>query len=127
MGLDVAADEQEDILARLGNERLGGEYVVPTWRARDLTREVDLIEEVARFKLADVPFTLPLRQEMTGRLTRLQRVRRRVEDILAALGYSEVYTPSLVEQDRDENALVLLEPITVELAVLRTELLPSLI
>ena len=127
MGLDVAADEQEDILARLGNERLGGEYVVPTWRARDLTREVDLIEEVARFKLADVPFTLPLRQEMTGRLTRLQRVRRRVEDILAALGYSEVYTPSLVEQDRDDNALVLLEPITVELAVLRTELLPSLI
>ena len=72
-----------------------------------------------------MPFTLPVRREMVGRLTRLQRLRRRVER--AALGYSEVYTPSLVESDRDGNALRLQEPITVELAVLRTELLPSLV
>lgn len=127
MGLEVTAKEQEDILTRLGNEPRDGEYVVPTWRARDLLREVDLIEEVARFHLADVPFTLPVRREMSGRLTRPQRVRRRVEDTLAALGFSEVYTPSLVEQDRDPDALRLQEPITVELALLRTELLPSLV
>jgi len=127
MGLEVTAEEQEDILTRLGSERRDGEYVVPTWRARDLIREVDLIEEVARFHLADVPFTLPVRREMSGRLTRAQRVRRRVEDTLAALGYSEVYTPSLVEQDHDSRALRLQEPITVELALLRTELLPSLV
>ena len=127
LGLEVAAEEQEDILTRLGNERRDGEYVVPTWRARDLVREVDLIEEVARFHLADVPFTLPVRREMYGRLDRAQRVRRRVEDTLASLGFSEVYTPSLVEQDRDERALRLQEPITVELALLRTELLPSLV
>ena len=54
-------------------------------------------------------------------------MRRRVEDTLAALGFSEVYTPSLVERDRDASALRLQEPITVELAVLRTELLPSLV
>ena len=95
-GLEIPADEQDDILTRLGNERRDGEYVVPTWRARDLVSEVDLIEEVARFHLADVPFTLPVRREMSGRLTRAQRVRRRVEDTLAALGFSEVYTPSLV-------------------------------
>ncbi|CAN5650847.1 phenylalanine--tRNA ligase subunit beta [soil metagenome] len=127
IGLDVAPDEQADILTRLGNEPRGDEYRVPTWRARDLTREVDLVEEVARFHLDEVPFTLPVRREMSGRLSRAQRVRRRVEDTLVALGYSEVYTPSLVEQDRDENALRLREPITVELAVLRTELLPSLV
>ncbi|MDQ3086584.1 MAG: phenylalanine--tRNA ligase subunit beta, partial [Actinomycetota bacterium] len=126
-GLEIPADEQDDILTRLGNERRDGEYVVPTWRARDLVREVDLIEEVARFHLADVPFTLPVRREMYGRLDRAQRVRRRVEDTLASLGFSEVYTPSLVEQDRDERALRLQEPITVELALLRTELLPSLV
>ncbi len=126
-GLEIPAEEQDDILTRLGNERRGGEYVVPTWRARDLVREVDLIEEVARFHLAEVPFTLPVRREMSGRLDRAQRVRRRVEDTLAALGYSEVYTPSLVEQDRDAGALRLQEPITVELALLRTELLPSLV
>ncbi len=105
IGLEVASEEQSDILARLGNERRDGEYVVPTWRARDLTREVDLIEEVARFRLADVPFTLPVRREMVGRLTRTQRLRRRVEDTLAALGFSEVYTASLVGDDADPEAL----------------------
>ena len=39
------------------------------WRARDVTREVDVIEEVARFRLDDVPFTLPARREMYGMLT----------------------------------------------------------
>jgi phenylalanyl-tRNA synthetase beta chain len=50
-----------------------------------------------------------------------------VEDTLAALGLSEVYTPSLRPDDAHPDALVLPEPITVELAVLRTTLLPSLI
>ena len=127
IGLEVDPPEQDGILTRLGNERRDGEYIVPTWRARDITREVDLIEEIARFRLADVPFTLPVRREMQGRLSRFQRVRRRVEDTLVALGFSEVYTPSLVESDRVEDALRLQEPISVELAVLRTELLPSLV
>ncbi|MDF2750199.1 MAG: Phenylalanyl-tRNA synthetase beta chain, partial [Gaiellaceae bacterium] len=127
IGLEIPADEQEEILARLGLERRDGSYRVPTWRARDLRREVDLIEEVARFKLDEVPFTLPLRREMEGQLTPAQRVRRRVEDALAALGFSEVYTPSLREGDADPGALRLPEPISIELAVLRTELLPSLV
>jgi phenylalanyl-tRNA synthetase beta chain len=127
IGLEIAPEEQHDILTRLGNERRDGEYVVPTWRARDVTREVDLIEEIARFHLPEVPFTLPVRQQMHGRLSPLQRLRRRVEDTLAALGYAEVYTPSLVEEDADIGALRLQEPISVELAVLRTKLLPSLV
>ena len=43
--------------------------VAPTWRARDVTREVDVVEEVARERLDDVPFTLPPRREMFGALT----------------------------------------------------------
>jgi phenylalanyl-tRNA synthetase beta chain len=127
IGLEIAADEQRDTLTRLGLDANDGEYVVPTWRARDLTRDVDLVEEIARFRLDVVPFTLPVRREMTGSLTRTQRTRRRVEDTLVALGLSEVYTPSLVEEDAHPSALRLPEPITVELAVLRTELLPSLV
>ena len=127
IGLDVPAAEQHEILASLGLERRDGSYEVPTWRARDLEREIDLVEEVARFKLDDVPFTLPVRREMDGRLTRVQRVRRRAEDALVALGFSEVYTPSLRERDHDPRALTLPEPITVELAVLRTELLGSVV
>ena len=127
IGADVDAGDQHEILVRLGNERDDGAYVVPTWRARDLTREVDLIEEIARFRLDDVPFTLPVRREMVGRLSRFQRLRRHVEDALVALGFSEVCTPSLVESDVAADALRLQEPITVELAVMRTELLPSIV
>ena len=56
---------------------------------RDLTREVDLVEEVARFKMEEIPFTLPKHDATFGRLTRWQRLRRLVEDVLTGCGYSE--------------------------------------
>lgn len=128
IGLEVGAADQLRLLDRLGFEHGPGQTVtVPTWRARDVTREIDVVEEVARYHLAEVPFTLPLRREMVGRLTCEQRVRRRVEDVLAGLGFAEVTTASLVEADADPDALGLPEPLTVELAALRTRLLPSLV
>src|SRR5439155_20341534 len=126
-GLETPADEQHALLRRLGFDVDDGSVTVPTGRARDVSREVDVVEEIARFRLGDLPFTLPIRRAMFGRLTREQRLRRRVEDLLTGLGFSEVYTPSLVEEDPDPGALRLREPITVELAVLRTALLPSLV
>ncbi len=127
IGIPTPAAEQRGILERLGFEVKGKQVTTPTWRARDVTREVDVVEEIARFRLADVPFTYPLRRAMFGRLTRNQRFRRRVEEVLAGIGFSEVYTPSLVERDPDPGALRLPEPISAELAVLRTTLLPSLV
>jgi phenylalanyl-tRNA synthetase beta chain len=127
IGLETPTAEQQRILGRLGFDVEGERVVVPTWRSRDVTREVDVIEEVARFRLPDVPFTLPERRAMFGRLSPGLRLRRRVEDVLVGLGYSEVYTPSLVQNDADPEALRLPEPITIELAELRTSLLPSLI
>jgi phenylalanyl-tRNA synthetase beta chain len=99
--------------------------VAPTWRARDVTREIDVVEEVARFRLEDVPFTLPKRREMFGTLTREQRLRRRVEEVLVGLGFAEIYTPSL--RPKDDTQWKLSEPIAIELAALRTSLLPSLV
>ena len=85
-----------------------------------------MIEEVARLRLEDVPFTLPERRAMFGALTPEQHLRRRLENLLAGLGLTETYTPSLRPDDPDPNAWRLPEPITAELAVLRTRLLPSL-
>ncbi len=123
LGLDVPAERQADILGRVGFVAVDGGYRVPTWRARDVTREIDLVEEVARFELSEIPFTLPRREAMFGRLNRWQRVRRVVEDVLVGCGYSEAYTPSLVSS----GAIVLPEPISGELAALRGSLLPSLV
>jgi phenylalanyl-tRNA synthetase beta chain len=127
IGVETPPEQQRAILGRLGFETRSDDVVVPTWRARDVLREVDVIEEIARFRLDDVPFTLPVRRAMFGRLTPLQVLRRRVEDVLVGLGLSETYTPSLRAEDADPNALRLPDPISVELAVLRTTLLPSLI
>ena len=123
IGLDVPGAEQAQILGRLGFEELKSGWRVPTWRARDVTREVDLIEEVARFKLAEIPFTLPRREAMFGRLSRAQRLRRRIEDVLVGAGYAEAYTPSFVP----DGDLRLPEPLSAEAAALRTVLYASLL
>jgi len=127
LGLDVPAETQHSILARLGFELDGDAVTVPTWRARDVTREADLVEEVARFVLDDVPFTLPPRRELHGRLTPEQQLRRRIEDVLLGCGLSEAYTPTLVAGDPRADALRLPLPLSAEMSVLRTTLLPSLI
>ena len=127
IGIETPPAEQTRWLERLGFERRDGDVVVPTFRARDVTREVDVVEEVARFRLEEVPFTLPERREMFGALTPVQKLRRRVEDVLAGLGLAETYTPSLRADDQDARALTLPEPLSAELAVLRTRLLPSLV
>jgi phenylalanyl-tRNA synthetase beta chain len=127
IGLPTPPAEQAGSLRRLGFEHRDGEVVAPTFRARDVTREVDVVEEVARFRLEEVPFTLPVRRAMFGALTPIQRLRRRVEDVLAGLGLAETYTPSLRAEDPDSDAWKLPEPVSAELAVLRTRLLPSLV
>jgi phenylalanyl-tRNA synthetase beta chain len=127
IGVSTPADEQRGVFERLGFEPDGALLRVPTWRARDVTREIDAVEEVARFRLGDVPFTLPQRRAMFGRLTPEQRLLRRIEDVLAGLGFAEVYTPSLRPDDPEPQALRLPEPISAELAVLRTTLLPSIL
>ena len=127
VGLPTATEEQLRWLERLEFETRDGEVVVPTFRSRDVTREVDVVEEVARLRLEDVPFTLPMRQEMFGALTPVQRLRRRVENTLVGLGLAETYTPSLRPDDPDPQAWTLTEPISIELSTLRTRLLPSLV
>ena len=123
IGLEVAADEQAAILGRLGFEQQDGGFRVPTWRARDVTREIDLVEEVARVKMESIPFTLPRRDVTFGRLTRWQQLRRVVENALVGCGYSEAYTASFVA----DGDLRLPEPLSTEAAALRTSLSPSLV
>jgi phenylalanyl-tRNA synthetase beta chain len=127
-GVETAPERQREILEGLGFGVTDDWQVgVPTWRARDVTREVDLVEEVARFELDRIPFTLPGRTEPSGRLSRDQSLRRELEDVLLGCGLSETYTPSLVRADSSPDGLRLPTPLTSEHAALRTALLPSLI
>ncbi|HXV35109.1 MAG TPA: phenylalanine--tRNA ligase subunit beta [Gaiellaceae bacterium] len=129
VGIEIEEQDQKDILESLGFDVVPGWDVhVPTWRMRDTTREIDLVEEVARVHgLEKIPFTLPLRSAMLGRLSQAQRLRRLVEDVLAGAGFSEAYTLSLVASDPDPGALRLPVPLTSEHGVLRTTLLEGLV
>ena len=127
-GVSIPPEEQRGLLERFGFEVAKDWTVtVPTFRARDVTREVDLVEEIARVHLDEIPFTLPARRAMWGRLTREQRLRRRIEDTLSGIGFVEACTYSLVDSDPDPRAIRLPDPLSAEHALLRTTLVEGLI
>jgi phenylalanyl-tRNA synthetase beta chain len=125
LGLEIDPAAQLRTLEKLGFAPEGGSVRVPTWRMRDVTREADLVEEVGRFHLSEVPFTTARGE--AGLLTRDQRFRRLVEEVLAGAGLSEAYTPTLVAEDPAPDAIRLPEPLSADQAVLRTTLLNGLV
>ena len=126
--LAVPEDEQRERLTRLGFG-VDADWTVqtPFWRWHDVRRDIDVVEEVGRFRLEDVPATLPTRQAIFGRLTHAQRLRRVVEDVLVGAGLYEAYTYSLQHGDPDANALELPEPLSSQQRVLRTTLAVGLL
>ncbi len=112
----------------------GLDVVVPHFRAADVTREVDLVEEVARIDGFDkLPATLPSRRGAVGTLAPEQRLRRRAEDALVGAGLYEIVGwsfTSAVAQARLRTAVDpvrLRNPMSEEQAVMRTHLLTSLL
>ena len=128
IGLEVPPDDQRATLRGFGFDVSDQwDVTVPTWRTRDVTREVDLIEEVGRPLLDRIPLTMPLRRHVRGRLTKEQRLRRVVEDTLVGAGLSEAYTWSLAAADPNPDAIRLPNPMTSDQAILRTTIVPGLI
>lgn len=114
----------------------GLDVSVPDFRRADVTREADLIEEVARLDgLERLPATLPSAGNHVGVLTALQRQRRRAVDALAAQGLLEVIGWSFTgpEQARKLRLLdagspvTLANPLSSEQSQLRTRLFGSLL
>ena len=143
LGLEIPPARAAEILEALEFEVThrddGLDARPPAFRRADVTREADVIEEVARIHGLDhLPATLPARGQATGRLERAQRLRRRAQDLLADRGLYEIAAPSLVAPDLPERlrlgpddprrrALVLENPMSEDRAVLRTTLLGSLL
>jgi len=102
LGVPVARERQAEILRALDfgvqDAPDGLDVTVPAVRRLDVTREVDLIEEVARIDgLERLPATLPARRGAAGRLTHAQRVRRAAEDAMTGRGVHEVVGWSFAE------------------------------
>ncbi len=102
LGIDVPADEARRILVALGAQQVSADanqvqVIPPSWR-RDLTREIDLVEEVARIHGYDkIPEDVSVRMAASHR-TRPDRVLSRVRQILCASGFDEALTLSAVDE-----------------------------
>jgi phenylalanyl-tRNA synthetase beta chain len=142
--MEIGQAEQAEYLERLGFavSRLDGalEVDVPPDRHHDVTREADLIEEVARVHGIDehLPTTLPAVSGPVGGLSRSQRLRRRAEDGLRDHGFDQAVgwsftDPGEAERLRipadDERAapIMLSNPLSEEQSAMRTLLLGSLL
>jgi len=143
LGTEIPRARSAEILTALGfgvaDAADGLDVTVPHFRRNDVTREADLIEEVARIDGVDkLPATLPSREAAIGRLTPAQRLRRRASDALAAAGLHEVAGWSwsdarlvdrlrLPDGDPRRTAIAVENPMSAEHALLRTTLLGSLL
>jgi phenylalanyl-tRNA synthetase beta chain len=139
LGLEIPRERCEEILRALeftaAEAPDGLDVTVPPFRRHDVTREADLIEEVARLgALQELPATLPPRHGASGRLTIAQRLRRRASDALTAQGLHETVgwsftAPEQAERLRiaDRPGVALANPMSREQAHLRTTLIGGLL
>jgi phenylalanyl-tRNA synthetase beta chain len=137
LGVSLPPGKAAEVLTALGCEvapRAGGELAVraPTWRP-DLTREEDLIEEVARIWGYDhIPTRVPDVKLSPGTPPATRFVRA-LRERAAAVGLTEVInlafvSPKQLEQARvSTDALPLINPLSEERNLLRTSLLPGLL
>jgi phenylalanyl-tRNA synthetase beta chain len=140
LGITIPPAEQAERLRSIemnvGDSTGALDVVVPTFRP-DVTREVDLIEEVGRLHgFHELPSTLP--KGAAGGLERDQRAERSLRHVLADLGVHEVVTPSLIspedierlELDESNPARRMVEvanPMLEDERAMRTTLLPSVL
>ena len=130
LGARISSAEARRTLDRLGfdvGQERGTIYEVgiPSWRG-DVTREVDLIEEVARHHgLMKIARAVPPSRRAAG-LTPAQRTERELKALLAGLGYREALHLNFVasgKSDASQGALVrIANPLSVEQDVLRNSL-----
>ncbi len=145
LGLDISDADIKEILERLflktSEEQPGLLKVqIPSFR-RDLTRVVDLAEEVGRIVGLDkIPTTLPVREmDMEDDASNeVRRGRQTARSYFVHQGYYEVINYSFASPDWLDAFLIprddplrryvrLRNPLTEEMSTLRTFLLPSLV
>jgi phenylalanyl-tRNA synthetase beta chain len=144
LGMRMAQMDEIVYLERLGFAAYpeDGDLVVevPPDRHYDVTREVDLIEEIARIHGLDehLPSTLPALAGQAGGLRRDQRLRRRAEDALRDLGFDEIVGWSFTAAGEAERLRIpagdlradgvkISNPLSEDQSVMRTNLLGSLL
>lgn len=137
LGVDVPAAEVEEILRRLGMAvaiEVDHWLVAPPSSRFDITLEIDLIEEIARIRGYDrLPGNRPLTRMAIPPQPEGQVALERIRETLVQRGFQEAITYSFVDPffqkclDPEREPLALSNPISADLAVMRTSLWPGLL
>jgi phenylalanyl-tRNA synthetase beta chain len=143
LGMSLEQAEVKGILERLQMEvrgNKGTDWIItpPTYRS-DITREIDLIEEIGRLTGYDrIPVQVPRMWVMPFRREQVEELEQRARDTLVGLGFFEVITYSFISpqalaalrlspDDPRLMPLPLLNPLAEAQSVMRTTLLPGLL
>jgi phenylalanyl-tRNA synthetase beta chain len=144
LGTSIAREQSRGVLTALGfgvaDADDGLDVSVPAFRRNDVTREADVIEEVARLTVLEaLPATLPRnRTGHPGRLSTAQRLRRRAVDALTGCGLHEIVGWSftdpgvvarlgLAADDPRARVVTVQNPMSEDQSVMRPALLGSLL
>ncbi len=141
LGCTIEYDKCQTILEHLGFEYIGGneiaaKYRVPSFRAGDVTREIDLIEEIARIYGFDrIAPTLP-NKTATPVITLEEKIKNKIHEIMRAYGLNEMVTSSLIGKPLlkqfdmsfdEENAVCVENPSSDEFTMLRQTMAASML
>lgn len=141
LGCEIQPEKCINILEKLGFEKLGGnelaaKFLVPSFRANDVTREIDLIEEIARINGYDkISPSLPSKTELPEILLE-EKVIAKVHSFMQSAGLNEIQTSSLIGKSLldkfkmtydDEKAVKVANPASEEFSMLRQNLAASVL
>jgi phenylalanyl-tRNA synthetase beta chain len=132
LGSNITASQMRLILERLQLQVRETDIVIPAFRV-DLTKEIDLVEEVARHtNYSNLPtrITTEILYENPESILEKQIVQLR--ENLVGLGLQEVITSSMLARDEARSfsaqpAVEIMNPISDDMSVMRPSLLPGLL
>ena len=142
LGMELTDTGMAEMLNRLGfgTEQIdiGYQVIVPTYRG-DVTREVDLVEEIARlYGYNKVPGSLPEGEFKMGSLSPAQKLEENTKTFMNSVGLNEILNYSFMNPNAYDklnlpkdhpwrDSIRLENPISEEYAVMRRSLIPDLL
>jgi phenylalanyl-tRNA synthetase beta chain len=114
--------------AQFKKSDLSWDVKIPYFRSQDITRPIDLIEEIGRLHGFNNFLTRLPKIQRIGLEDPSYKARKKLSSYFLALGFNELIHYSLVgNHDSNRTAIKLINPLLIDSSNLRTTLLPSLI
>ena len=141
LGIEIPQERSIEILENLGFKLLGknelaAKFSTPSYRQNDVSREIDLIEEISRIEGFDKITPQIPNISQGAEITLDTRIIKTINELMLSYGFDEIVTSSLVGenlcnlylQPLDKNCEIkVMNPASEDFSTLRQQLAPSLL